>query len=84
MVQWMSFTLVLCLLTQVLALISVLLSMQYQVVPKFEGFSRSWRRTRCYIKNITFITPNQTLQVQAHPANQDNTGNQSHGQPPSP
>lgn len=45
-----------CLFALLMGSIGVLFSMKILVVPRYDDFSQSWRRTRCYIKNITFST----------------------------
>ena len=52
--QWMLVSLASCIIAQLVGFVAVLVSMHLLVVPRFDGFSKSWRRTRCYIKNISF------------------------------
>lgn len=53
MVRWVFIGLLACILAQIIGLITVFISMHLLVVPRFDGFSKSWKRTRCYVRNIT-------------------------------
>ena len=49
--QWMLVSFLGCIIAQVVGFVTVVVSMHLFVVPKFDKLS--WKRTRCYVRNIT-------------------------------